>query len=444
MKFDFPIDTIELDFDLEGQSSIQLKINERPVSGNIIPGHLLKRHNIITIDFTKVDPKDTSAFARLKTFKVNDGNFLDKLKTLDYNVNKTKHPDAVSKIQNNLYFGYIGKMDVVIEQNTNLLQRAAWVLANETFENVKWPTRKENFRTKDFPTIHDDYRFMFTGCQPPKMQEVKDIIDNLQLGSLIAPLHKQHSKSRLEDWINQSERVNIRNLGKLDHFTVSNGTTDSLFSFLMRHREIHMPEKMYHYDKQILEDKDCKVIDLQLGNIKHGSVVLLELPSPWYTDEHLGAIIREAKEKECYIAIDLSWLPACMNNIEMDALDVDEIFFSMNKCWPITSLRPALRWSKNRINDSQTFDTEVSIYPKIPINVLYILIDKFSFDYAFNEYIKDHQTICNKFNLTPTSVLWFTTHEDVKHNSKTSEPFFYLDDFVCVVKLLQYKDKFFW
>jgi len=104
MKFDFPIDKIELDFDLEGQSSIQLKINERPVSGNIIPGHLLKRYNIITIDFTKVDPKDTSAFARLKTFKVNDGNFLDKLKTLDYNVNKTKHPDAVSKIQNNLYY----------------------------------------------------------------------------------------------------------------------------------------------------------------------------------------------------------------------------------------------------------------------------------------------------------------------------------------------------
>ena len=444
MKFDFPIDKIELDFDLEGQSSIQLKINERPVSGNIIPGHLLKRHNIITIDFTKVDPKDTSAFARLKTFKVNDGNFLDKLKTLDYNVNKTKHPDAVSKIQNNLYFGYIGSMDVVIEQNTNLLQRAAWIIANETFENVKWPTRNENHRIKNFKNVYDDYKFMFTGCRPPRIKEIESVIDNLQLGPLIAPLHKKDDKSKLEAWINGSERVQIKNLSQLQYHTISNGTTDSLFSFLMRNKVIQMPKKMFHHNRQILQGKDCEVIDIEVGNIKHGSPVLLELPSPWYSDEYLQSIIKEAKEKNCYIAVDLSWLPASMNNIEMDALDVDEIFLGMNNCWPVHSLRPAVRWSKNRINDSQTFETEVSIYPKVPINVLYRLIKDFNFDYAYNEYIKDHQTICNKFNLKPTSVLWFTTHEDVKHNSKTSEPFFYLDDFVCVINLLQYKNKFFW
>ncbi len=444
MKFDFPIEKIEYEFELEGKSSIQVKINERPVSGNIIQGHLLKKYNIITINFLKEDPADTSAFARLKTFKVNDGDFLDKFNPLDYNVNKIKHPDVTDKIQNNLYFGYIGSMDVIIEQNTNLLQRAAWTIANETFDLVTWPTRNENHRIKNFKNVYNDYRFMFTGCQPPRIKEIESIIDNLQLGPLIAPLHKKDDKSKLEAWINSSERVQIKNLSQLQYYTISNGITDSLFSFLMRNKTVQMPKKMFHHNRQILQGKDCEVIDIETNNLKHDTPVLLEIPSPWYSDEYIQAIIKEAKEKNCYIAIDLSWLPICMNNIEINALDVDEIFFSMNKCWPIDSLRPAVRWSKNRVNDSQTFDTEVSIYPKVPINVLYRLIKEFDFDYSYNRYIKNHKTICDKFQLKTTSILWFATHEDVKHNSELMEQYFYLDDFVCVVNLLQYKDKFFW
>lgn len=444
MKFDFPIETIVLDFDLEGKGSIQIKVNGRDVRGNVIHGHLLKKYNTITINFSKSDPTDTNSFARLRKFKINNGDFLDRFQTLDYKVDKVMHPEADDVIQNNLYFGYVGQMDVVIEQNTDLLQRAAWVIANDTFDEVKWPTRNANFRTKEFSSVYDDYRFMFTGCHPPKMEELENVVHDLQIGPLIAPLNKKADKSRLENWINQSNRVTIKNLSHLDYYTVSNGTTDSLFSFLMRNKEIHMPEKMYHHNRQILQGKECRVIDIKLGHIKHNSAVLIELPSPWYSDEHLQSIIDEAKSKNCYIALDLSWLPACMHKIEIDALEVDEIFFSMNKCWPIHSLRPAVRWSKKRINDSQTFDTEVSIYPKIPINVLYRLIDKFSFDYSFEKYLNDHRDICEKFNLKPTSVLWFTTHDSVQHDSEIMEPHFYLDDFVCVVKLLSNKNKFFW
>ena len=52
MKFDFPIDTIEFDFWSIGRSSIQIKVNGRSVSGNVIHGHLLKKHNVITIGFS--------------------------------------------------------------------------------------------------------------------------------------------------------------------------------------------------------------------------------------------------------------------------------------------------------------------------------------------------------------------------------------------------------
>jgi hypothetical protein len=257
-------------------------------------------------------------------------------------------------------------------------------------------------------------------------------------------LQKKDDKLKLENWINASKRVNIQNLSSMQHFTFSNGITDSLFSFLMRHKEIYMPTKMYHHNRQILDDKNCTVIDLDENEIAEESTVLIELPSPWYSNEHLLSIMKKAKEKNCYIAVDLSWFPASMDEIKFDANDVDELFFSMNKCWPIHSLRPAVRWSKERVNDSQTFDTEVSIYPKVGIRLLYNLIDKFDFDYSYNKYIDDHTNICNRFELVKTPVMWFATHKDVTHDSAIKEPYFYLDELISTVKLLQYKDKFFW
>jgi hypothetical protein len=444
MKFDFPIDTIEFDFWSIGRGSIQIKVNGRSVSGNTIHGHLLKKVNVITISFFKIDPTDTNSFARLQKFKVNDGDFTDMFSSLDYKVDKTMHPDADDVIQNNLYFGYVGEMDFVIEQTIDLLPRAAWVIANETFNNVKWPTRNNNHREKNFENIYDDYRFMFTGCHPPRMEEIDEIIDKSTLGPLIAPLRKKQDKLKLERWINSSRRVEIQNLSSMQHFTFSNGTTDSLFSFMMRHDEIYMPKKMYHHNRQILDDKNCTVVDLDENEIKEGATVLIELPSPWYSNEHLISIIKKAKEKNCYVGVDFSWLPTTMDKIELDATNVDEIFFSMNKCWPIHSLRPAVRWSKARINDSQTFDTEVSIYPKVGINLLYKLIDKFDFDHTYDKYIDDHTNVCDRFGLIKTPVMWFATHKDVTHDSDIMEPYFYLDDFVCVVKLLQYTNKFFW
>ena len=82
---------------------------------------------------------------------------------------------------------------------------------------------------------------------------------------------------------------------------------------------------------------------------EEGSRVLLELPTPWYDDHLVVDMLEKAKNKNCYIAIDLTWLPMCMVKIDIDLTGVDEVYFSMNKCWPIHSLRPAMRWSKSKI-----------------------------------------------------------------------------------------------
>ena len=173
--------------------------------------------------------------------------------------------------------------------------------------------------------------------------------------------------------------------------------------------------------------------------------VLIELPSPWYNTNMLMEKIKEAKNKDCRVALDLTWMPASNDAIHLDLDLVDQIFLSMNKTWPIHDVRPAFRWSKRRINDSQTFQYEFCSYPKVGANVFMKLLEKFPFDYAYDKYKTPAEQIRRTFDLEPTSVLWFTrndlyTHDPAEHISRH----YYLDDFVCIRKLLDFKGKYFW
>ena len=73
------------------------------------------------------------------------------------------------------------------------------------------------------------------------------------------------------------------------------------------------------------------------------------------------------------------------------------------------------------------------------------LIDKFSFGYTYNTNKDSVADIMQTFNLKPTSVLWFTKHDSAVHDTKGHiSKHYYLDEFVCVEKLLNYKGKYFW
>ena len=187
MNFDFPIDKVEYEFDLIGDCKIDVTINGRSVTGNTIHGHLLKGHNVLKINFTKSDPTDTGSYATLKQFKVNDGDFLDKVKSIEYKVDKSKHQDANDKIDNNLYFGYVGSMEILIEQTNDQLKKAAWVIADNEFEYTKWPIKGNKHRNKDFDTILRDAKFMYTGSTPPQSKAITKVVNETKLEDLRGP-----------------------------------------------------------------------------------------------------------------------------------------------------------------------------------------------------------------------------------------------------------------
>ena len=444
MKFDFPIESVEYEFELKGDCKIDITINDRAVTGNVIHGHLLKGHNVLKINFTKADPTDTFSYATLKQFKVNDGDFLEQVKAIQYKVDQNKHHDADGMINNNLYFGYIGSMEIILEHTNDPLRKAAWTIADKEFEYTKWPIKGNKHRNKHFETIFRDAKFMYTGSMPPKSKEITNVVNETKLADLRGILPKD-IESKLWDWISKSQRVKM-NGEPFKHLTFSNGVSDSLESFVRKSNQILMiPEQMYHIHGEIFDYPNLVKLDPFERPIPLYADVLLEYPSPWYTNDELDNVIKLAKEKKAKIALDLTWLPVATDEIQLDLNGIDQIFFSMNKAWPIHDLRPAFRWSRERINDRQTFDYEIGMYPKTSANMFVKLIDKFSFDHIY-ETVKDARLeIMKTFKLEPTSVLWFTKHESAKHDEEGHiSKHYFLDEFVCIQKLLDFKGKYWW
>ena len=441
MNFNFPIDKVEYEFDLIGDCKIDVTINERSITGNTIHGHLFKERNILKINFSKADPSDTGSYAALKQFKVNNGDFLDKVKSIEYKVDKSKHQDANDKIDNNLYFGYVGSMEILIEQTNDQLKKAAWTIADNEFEYTKWPIRGNKHRNKDFETILRDAKFMYTGSTPPQSKAITKVVNETKLEDLRGPF-PEDVEARLWDWISKSERVKIDG-EPFKHFTFSNGVSDSLESFVRKSgRVIMMPSKMYHMHGELFEGTDPIRLDPFERPIPLYADVLLEYPSPWYTNEELDNLIKLAKDKKAKIALDLTWLPVATDKIQLDLNGIDQIFFSMNKAWPIHDFRPAFRWSRDRINDRQTHDTD-KVSPSA--NMFMKLIDKFTFGHVYNTNKDPRAEIMQTFNLEPTSVLWFTKHESALHDEKGHiSKHYFLDEFVCIQKLLDFKGKYFW
>jgi len=429
-NLDYTAKKLRIVYVSEGEISIEAKLNDIPIG---IPGNTIEvgipqqDKNNLHIQVTRSNREDVVSNIQIKEVTIDGKSYLDDFKKIKFIVDKNKHP-FMQDTENNLFFGHYGSLDVDICHKVDILTRAKTVLINDPDVHIHG---KE--------TSNPDHRHVFTGCVPPFSSE---ILDHMAKSSDANDISVEQTRSSIEQWLSESSRINIKNLNMLENFTLSNGITQSIESVRHRLDDIFMPSKMY-YLHGLLKGKNKRNIFAEELPLK--AKVMFELPSPWYTTESILQKIKEAVEKRCHIILDLTWLPLSTKQIEIDASDISEIYFSMNKAWPVRDIRPAFRWSRFRINDSQTFDTEWNSFTKLPFNVFGKLIEKFSFDYTYNSYLKDADEICKTFDFGHTDVLWFKTHKDVKHTlpNHISEHYF-LDDFVCIINLLQTKGKYFW
>ena len=443
MNVNFPINDIKFEFDCKGTGKITIVCNNKVIDNNIIVANDLKQTNDIKISFTKQDPADQESFATLKHFSINGYDHSEQFKFIPYQIDKSYHKTQKT-INNNLYFGYIGSMSFELTQKNDLLTQAAYKIAEEEFEYVKWPmVQGPHYREKTLENVVRDTRFMFMGSLAPRTDEIVEAIDSYQIKDAKFPMKVEESRKQIQDWINSSKRVSIKNFDMMQEFNFSGGIIPSLDSFANRAKTLYLPKKAYYFYRYF-ENNNHKLKDVFNDTIEPNSHVLFELPTLYYSSEEIAEKIKEAKQKNCIIALDLTWLPISVANIEIDLALVDEVYFSMNKTWPVDDIRPAWRWSKQKIKDASSFEMEITIYPKIPANLFMKLMKSFSFDYVHDKYVKQVESLRKRFNLTQSPVLWFTKHESVKHDNNPIFPGYYMDEFVCLRKLLDFKDKYWW
>lgn len=443
MNVNFPINEIKFEFDCKGTGKVTIVCNNKVIDNNIIVANDLEQTNNIQISFTKQDPADQESFATLKHFSINGYDHSEQFKFIPYQIDKSYHKTQET-INNNLYFGYIGSMSFVLTQKNDLLTQAAYKIAEEEFEYVKWPmVQGPHYREKTLENVVRDTKFMFMGSLAPRTDEIVEAIDSYQIKDAKFPMKVEESRKQIQDWINSSKRVNIKNFDMMQEFNFSGGIIPSLDSFANRAKILYLPKKAYYFYRYF-ENNNHKLKDVFNDAIEPNSHVLFELPTLYYSSEEIIEKIKEAKQKNCTIALDLTWLPISVSNIEIDLALVDEVYFSMNKTWPVDDIRPAWRWSKQKIKDASSFEMEITIYPKIPANLFMKLMESFSFDYVHDKYVKQVESLRKRFDLTQSPVLWFTKHKSVKHDNNPIFPGYYMDEFVCLRKLLDFKDKYWW
>ena len=444
MKFDFPIEKIEFDFHKAGTGSISVQLNGNNCD-RIINGDSLKSNNKIRIFFEKKNASDQKSYVLLNSFKVNGEEYKDHLKKIPYTISKKHHPDSVNTIENNLYFGFVGHMELELSHSTDKLSKAAWLLANENFEFVKWPLREKMYRKKEIKTVMRDAKFMFNGSMVADDVEIDNFINNVNIKDLRYPIDFKKDRKKIESWINQSSRISVSNFDSHPHFSFSHGVLDSVNSFIQDSKVLFIPEKTHFFNLEMLKDKQVNVRNPFSEEFIEGASLFFEYPSPWYDNKLIEECIKKANKKNCNIALDLTWLPMSNQKLDLDLTMIDQIFFSMTKIWPLTDFRPAWRWSNTKINDFQTIGSNFGYYTKAPALLFMKLIDKFSFDYVYEKYKKSADEVNKVFDMDATNILWFSTHKTVMHDkSNYINDYYHLDEFVCIKKLLDHKDKYWW
>ena len=106
----------DIDFTIEQQGTgvLEIYINDNKPAFIFSDGSMhfgqIKEVNNLKIIFNKEDPADTSSFAKIKNVSINNTDFTEFFKTLDYTINQTLHPNTEKTIKNNCYFGYVGEL----------------------------------------------------------------------------------------------------------------------------------------------------------------------------------------------------------------------------------------------------------------------------------------------------------------------------------------------
>lgn len=290
--------------------------------------------------------------------------------------------------------------------------------------------------------IINNFAYELAPLVPAQDSDIDTFINQLQISELRKQQDITQLGKRTVEWINKSKRLGLQNFN-LPFVNVFNGVDFAIESFINRHRNIGYLANSYYAVKDHCEANDISHYQVD-DKIIENTGVILELPSVKYNTKQLISLIKDCKKANCTVALDLTFLPIYVGErIDIDVSQVDELWFSMNKAWPIKDIRTALRFSKSDISDMQSYSHKKQAQNNIGASVFSNCIDNFSFDYTHDKHITTVEHLCKKFNVSMSNNLWLAKRPGTVWSHMPSKNWNY-DDLIGLHSLINNKDKYFW
>ena len=212
------------------------------------------------------------------------------------------------------------------------------------------------------------------------------------------------------NWINSSKLNKLYNLKKFKHKCYSNGSSQSLDYFYLKHNKKRLRffknDYVYHY----LSARNNLIKWEYLGKkmVKKGDAVIISMPFSDTGSKHpdMEKIINECNKKNVPVLIDCCYYSMCKGiNFDFNNKSIETVVFSLSKAFPVSRLRIGMRLSKIDDDDQLFYYQKLQFVNKLSLYIGLKIIRKFSFDYLYKKYSGLQNYYCKKMNLTPSNVV---------------------------------------
>ena len=286
------------------------------------------------------------------------------------------------------------------------------------------------------------FAYALAPIRPVVDNEIDSFINTLPLQQLRQDINIENLGGEFIKWINKSKRVHIEN-NTQSSINLLGGIDYCIESLCNRFQKIGYLPDSYYGVKDYCTDKGIEHYSIS-DEVIEGSAVVIELPTPNHDMSTVLKFLNECKKKSCYVALDMTFLPVYIGeHLKIDLNGIDEVWFSMNKTWPISDLRPSLRYSNTKINDMHQISQSKNAHNKVVGNVLKHCIKQFNFDYTFDKHIDAVKSICDTFDLQITNNLWLGYKKNIIWKHMPSANWNY-NNLIGLHGLIENKSQFFW
>lgn len=208
---------------------------------------------------------------------------------------------------------------------------------------------------------------------------------------------------KLVEWFRSTSVNNLTGWDEFPFVDITMGNTHFIESIALKYKW-DFQILPYDYAYYTLMGK----MSTNLGELEPNKPLMISLPNWHWADirSDWNDILKECEEKNIDIHIDCAWLTVA-KNIELDFShpNIKSFAMSMSK-YAMEWNRVGVRWSRQRTMDSVTiFNHYYGDVNSALSSAANYIIDQLPRDYAWENYSKRHQQVCNENNLLPSNII---------------------------------------